>query len=90
MSEQAVSNRHALVVGSTGISGRALCHELLAHGWQVTGVSRRSPVDIPESRLFWSISPTPRPSSLHLVRWRRPPCSSACGCGCLRRPRTSV
>jgi nucleoside-diphosphate-sugar epimerase len=47
MSEQAVSNRHALVVGSTGISGQALCHELVAHGWQVTGVSRRSPVDIP-------------------------------------------
>jgi nucleoside-diphosphate-sugar epimerase len=47
MPQNASSDRHALVVGSTGIAGQALCHELVAHGWQVTGVSRRSPVDIP-------------------------------------------
>jgi nucleoside-diphosphate-sugar epimerase len=39
---------HALVVGSTGIAGQALCHEILARGWQVTGVSRRSAVPIPD------------------------------------------
>lgn len=42
----APSDRHALVVGSTGIAGRALCRELAARGWAVTGVSRRSAVDI--------------------------------------------
>ncbi len=47
MSQQAPSDRHALVVGATGIAGQALCHDLIAHGWRVTGVSRRSPVDIP-------------------------------------------
>lgn len=47
MSQHASSDRHALVVGSTGIAGQALCHELVARGWQVTGISRRSPVDIP-------------------------------------------
>jgi nucleoside-diphosphate-sugar epimerase len=47
MSAHASNDRHALVVGSTGIAGQALCHELLAHGWRVTGVSRRAPVDIP-------------------------------------------
>ena len=47
MSQATSSDRHALVVGSTGISGQALCHELVNRGWTVTGVSRRSAVDIP-------------------------------------------
>jgi nucleoside-diphosphate-sugar epimerase len=47
MSQPTPSNRHALVVGSTGIAGQALCHELVARGWAVTGISRRSAVDIP-------------------------------------------
>ncbi len=41
------TDRHALVVGATGIAGQALCHDLLERGWRVTGVSRRSAVDIP-------------------------------------------
>jgi nucleoside-diphosphate-sugar epimerase len=40
------TDRHALVVGATGIAGQALCHDLLARGWRVTGVSRRSAVPI--------------------------------------------
>lgn len=40
------ADRHALVVGSTGIAGQALCQELTSRGWAVTGVSRRSAVDI--------------------------------------------
>ncbi len=39
--------RHALVVGSTGIAGQALCEELVGQGWSVTGVSRRSPAPTP-------------------------------------------
>jgi nucleoside-diphosphate-sugar epimerase len=37
----------ALVVGATGIAGRALCAELRHHGWSVLGLSRRAPVDLP-------------------------------------------
>ena len=37
----------ALVVGATGIAGRALCEELLHHGWTVLGLSRRAPVELP-------------------------------------------
>ncbi|WP_320777838.1 SDR family oxidoreductase [Streptomyces sp. CRN 30] len=34
--------RHsALVVGGTGIAGRALCRELVAQGWRTAGLSRR-------------------------------------------------
>ncbi|RKR88270.1 nucleoside-diphosphate-sugar epimerase [Micromonospora pisi] len=33
----------ALVVGATGISGRALCRELAERGWRVAGLSRRAP-----------------------------------------------
>jgi nucleoside-diphosphate-sugar epimerase len=36
----------ALVVGATGIAGRALCEELLRHGWTVLGLSRRAPVEL--------------------------------------------
>ena len=46
MSQPTAGDHRALVVGSTGIAGQALCHELVEHGWQVTGVSRRSPVEI--------------------------------------------
>jgi nucleoside-diphosphate-sugar epimerase len=36
-----MSDRHALVVGVTGISGISLTQQLVAGGWRVTGVSRR-------------------------------------------------
>ena len=32
--------RRALVVGSSGISGQAVCRELVARGWEVAGLSR--------------------------------------------------
>jgi nucleoside-diphosphate-sugar epimerase len=41
------NGRRALVVGATGIAGQALCRELVERGWEVAGVSRRAPVDIP-------------------------------------------
>lgn len=40
-------DRRALVVGATGIAGQALCEDLVARGWSVTGVSRRSAVTMP-------------------------------------------
>jgi len=36
-------NRHALVIGVTGISGHNTAERLLDRGWQVTGVSRSTP-----------------------------------------------
>ncbi len=38
-------NRHAVVLGATGMVGTPLCHELLAHGWEVTGACRFSRVE---------------------------------------------
>lgn len=43
-------SRTALVVGITGIGGSHVARELLAHGWQVIGLSRRAPRDLPEVR----------------------------------------
>ncbi|MCH1865622.1 SDR family oxidoreductase [Nocardioides sp. CFH 31398] len=36
----------ALVVGATGIAGRALSHRLVDEGWRVLGLSRRSASDV--------------------------------------------
>ncbi|XKK38968.1 NAD-dependent epimerase/dehydratase family protein [Nocardiopsis sp. ARC36] len=36
------SQRRALVVGGTGIAGRALCRELVAQGWHTASLSRRT------------------------------------------------
>ncbi|CAM5259499.1 hypothetical protein SALBM135S_02537 [Streptomyces alboniger] len=36
------SRQSALVVGGTGISGRALCRELVARGWRTASLSRRA------------------------------------------------
>jgi nucleoside-diphosphate-sugar epimerase len=35
-----------LVIGATGITGHALCKELVSRGWPVAGLSRRSPVHV--------------------------------------------
>lgn len=37
--------KHALVVGSTGIQGTTLVSQLLEHGWSVTGLARRPDID---------------------------------------------
>ena len=38
-------NKHALIIGASGVIGSNLATHLLAQGWQVTGVSRgRTPV----------------------------------------------
>ena len=37
----------ALVVGATGIAGDSLCRLLVAEGWEVLGLSRRSASDVP-------------------------------------------
>lgn len=42
--------RTALVVGVTGIGGNHVARELLAHGWNVIGLSRRPPRDLPDVR----------------------------------------
>ncbi|MGX4644436.1 SDR family oxidoreductase [Massilia sp. SYSU DXS3249] len=42
--------RTALVVGVTGIGGNHVARELLAGGWNVVGLSRRAPKDLPGVR----------------------------------------
>ncbi|MGF6272543.1 nucleoside-diphosphate-sugar epimerase [Massilia sp. UYP11] len=42
--------RTALVVGVTGIGGNHVARELLAGGWEVVGLSRRAPQDLPAVR----------------------------------------
>ena len=42
--------RTALVVGVTGIGGNHVARELLTRGWQVAGLSRRAPADLPGVR----------------------------------------
>lgn len=42
--------RTALVVGITGIGGNHTARELLANGWDVVGLSRRPPTDLPGVR----------------------------------------
>ena len=38
-------NKHALIIGASGVIGSNLATHLLAQGWKVTGVSRgRTPV----------------------------------------------
>ena len=39
--------RTALVAGVSGIGGSHVAHELLANGWDVIGLSRRAPRDLP-------------------------------------------
>ena len=43
-------SRTALVVGITGIGGNHVARELLANGWEVIGLSRRAPRDLPAVR----------------------------------------
>jgi nucleoside-diphosphate-sugar epimerase len=45
-----MSERHALVVGATGISGHNTAERLLANGWRVSGISRSAPQDLPGLR----------------------------------------
>ena len=42
--------RTALIAGVTGIGGKHLARELLANGWDVVGLSRRAPKDLPGVR----------------------------------------
>jgi nucleoside-diphosphate-sugar epimerase len=41
-----MSDRHALVVGATGISGYNTAERLLGNGWRVSGISRAAPQDL--------------------------------------------
>lgn len=78
-----MSDRHALVVGATGIAGQALCHELLERGWRVTGVSRRSAVEIPgvetilvdltDSAAVQAALAEVRPTAVFFAVWTRMP-----------------
>jgi nucleoside-diphosphate-sugar epimerase len=42
-----MSERHALIVGVSGISGYNTAEHLLAEGWDVSGISRRPPQGLP-------------------------------------------
>ncbi|MBQ5946753.1 NAD-dependent epimerase/dehydratase family protein [Massilia sp. ST3] len=42
--------RTALIAGITGIGGNHVARELLANGWEVVGLSRRPPSDLPAVR----------------------------------------
>src|SRR3954471_8381247 len=44
------SDARALVVGVTGITGHNAAERLLESGWEVVGVSRTPPVDLPGVR----------------------------------------
>eukprot|EP01032_Pedospumella_encystans_P037732 gene37732-42738_t len=46
MPSDTTAPRTALVVGATGITGRALTRRLVASGWEVVGLSRRAVSDI--------------------------------------------
>jgi nucleoside-diphosphate-sugar epimerase len=41
------SERHALVIGVTGIQGNVLASQLVENGWKVTGLARRTEIEIP-------------------------------------------
>ena len=41
------NEKHALVVGVTGIQGNVLASQLVERGWKVTGLARRSDIKIP-------------------------------------------
>ena len=73
--------RTALVVGATGIAGRALCQRLVADGWNVQGLSRRTPADLPgvqpvqadltdADELARVLAPL-RPTHVYLTAWAR-------------------
>lgn len=74
-------SRHALVVGSTGIAGQALCQELVDRGWRVTGISRRSPVavegvtpvlvDLTDAAATAEALAEVRPSAVFFAVWMR-------------------
>jgi len=42
-----LEEKHALVVGVTGIQGNVLASQLVENEWEVTGLARRSDIDIP-------------------------------------------
>ena len=47
MTKEDVVDRHALVVGVTGIQGQTLAQRLVDRGWKVTGLARRAVTDDP-------------------------------------------
>lgn len=71
----------ALVVGATGIAGRALCDELLRSGWTVLGLSRRGgtgqpgvkPVlaDLTDAEALKQALAGLRPTHVFLTAWAR-------------------
>jgi nucleoside-diphosphate-sugar epimerase len=83
MSANGSGSRDALVIGSTGIAGRALCHQLVGRGWNVTGVSRRVPldvagvesvlVDITDVEAVDQVLGALKPSAVFFTAWKRMP-----------------
>jgi nucleoside-diphosphate-sugar epimerase len=75
--------RHALIVGVTGIQGNELARQLVDHGWEVTGLARRPDIgldgvrpvaaDLTDLRATRSALAGVRPSHVFFNCWSRQP-----------------
>jgi len=63
--------RHALIVGVTGITGYSLARHLLESGWQVSGISRTPPKDLPTLTPI-SVDVTDRASTIAALGGHKP------------------
>jgi nucleoside-diphosphate-sugar epimerase len=77
----AQGNELALVIGGTGIAGRALCRELAGRGWRVTSLSRRTPApmdgvrtvcaDLTDAQAVRGALATLEPTHVFFTAWSR-------------------
>lgn len=82
----AVRRNSALVVGGTGIAGRALCRELVANGWPTTSLSRRETApqdgvttlraDLTDPRSVQAALADAAPTHVFITAWSRRPTES--------------
>jgi len=62
---------HALIIGVTGITGHNLAEHLLAQGWEVSGVSRKAPADLPAVKHI-SVDITDKEATLIALKEAKP------------------
>ena len=62
--------RRAFVIGGIDQIGWAICHDLLAHGWEVTVSHRGQSETLPPAGRFTSIAPSQRhePAAMRSIR----------------------